>query len=97
MAVAVAARDKQHARGGNAGHEKRIVIRAAHEFLKSEVVLAAGANERVDDGGRTDCRRVGIYNLKLEGDATFLRHSARFVLDSLEHFIAPGEVSVSKV
>src|SRR5438045_7628571 len=83
MAVAVATRDEQHSSGGNAGHEKRIVISTAYHFLEGHVVLAAGANQGGRNNGRTCGGRVGIYNLELNGDATFLRHTVRFILNSL--------------
>src|SRR6266404_4070766 len=83
MAVAVATRDKHHASGGNAGREKRIVISTAYHFLEGQVVLVAGANQGVRNDGRTSGGCVGIYNLELDGDATFLRHTVRFILNSL--------------
>src|SRR5258705_12008783 len=83
MAVALTTRDEQHACRGNAGHKKRIVIRAAYHFLERQVVLVARANEGVLNDGRTDGRRVSIDDLELNGYATSLRDTMRFVLNSL--------------
>ena len=85
MAEAITTRNEQHASRGDPRHEKRIVICAAHHLLKWQVGLVAGMNQRVRNDRRTDGGRVGVYDLKLDGYATFLGNMLRFLLDCLQH------------
>ena len=88
MADTSAARDEDHGRGADFGHEERIVIGAADHFLGRQLKLATNFKNGVNQAGITKGRRLHIETLDLKIDTAAPTNFRYRFFDTLQGGIA---------